>query len=174
METVTIGFSKPNKFKLFAFAIMKGLGIPYSHVYVKFYSSKFDRFLIYQASHTTVNFCSVPIFEKNNAVVKEFPVQMTPDQFVSMLKFAIDNCGKPYGFKNILGLTYVRIMELLGKKVKSPFSDNDRTYVCCELVGAILNNFIEKDLKLDLNNITPKDIYIHMERQYGKITNPPV
>lgn len=168
MSNLRVGFSKPKRFSVFAWAIMKGLQIPYSHVYIKLYSEKFDRSLIYQADQTAVNFCSVLIFEQDNDVISEFEIAITPSQLVKMIQFAMDNCGKPYGFKNILGLAYVRFMEIMGKKVKSPLADSSRTYVCCELVGAILNNFIEKDLGLDLDNITPKDIYTHMKRQYGK------
>lgn len=159
METIKVGFSKPNKFKLFAWSIMVGFNIPYSHVYVRYYSNKYERFVIYQASHSMVNFMSPVIFESDNLVVKEFSIDMTDENRTKMIQFAMDNSGKSYGVKQALGMAIVRICELFGKTIKNPFKDEGSTYVCSELGGYILKNFTDIKVDKDLDDVTPKDLY---------------
>lgn len=162
MATLTVGFSKPKKFKPFAWLIMKGYGIPYSHVYIKFWSDKFQRHLIYQASGTIVNFMGELLFTEANEVVKEFDIEVLDDNKTGMIQFAIDSAGKHYGMKNALGLAIVRLFDIFGKKIKNPLADGDKTYVCCELVSQILKEYTHLDPDLDHDNVTPKELYEFM------------
>lgn len=159
MTQIIIGFSKPKKLKVFAWAIMKGYRTPYSHVYIKFWSEKFQRNLIYQASHTMVNFMGNSIWNEENQVVREFNLDITEDNRTKMIQFAMDSVGKAYGIKNACGLAWVRICEIFGKKVKNPFSDGGKTYVCCELVAHVIKEYASVDLHDDLDDINPKEIY---------------
>lgn len=158
-ENIIIGFSKPKKWKPFAWLIMMGLNIPYSHVYVKYYSKKYERFVIYQASHSLVNFTSPIIFEEENLIVDEFQVPIGAPNKVGMVKFCMDNAGKGYGKKQAFGMALVRIAELFGKTIKNPFSDSGTTYVCSELGGYIIVNFTEIQIDKNLDDLTPKDLY---------------
>ena len=76
-----------------------------------------------------------------------------------MIQFAIDNVGKPYGMLNALGLAWVRVCEIFGKNVKNPFSDDGKTYVCCEWAGKILKDFTSVEIHEDLNSINPREIF---------------
>lgn len=162
MSNLIVGFSKPKQYKLFAKLIMIGYCIPYSHVYIKFWSDKFQRFLIYQASGTAVNFMGTTIFEDHNETIKEFELVLTDEDRIKMIQFALDNSGKSYGFKNALGLTVVRIMELFGKRIKNPLADDGKTYVCCELVGHVLKEYANTNIPYDLNTLNPKELYEFM------------
>lgn len=164
MNSLVVGFSKPKKWKAFAWLIMKGYNIPYDHVYIKFHSDTYSRDLIYQASGLAVNFMSTAIFETANDVVREFTFQISDAKKVSMIQFAIDNSGKPYGFKEILGLAWVRLNELIGRKVDNPVKDGSNTWVCCELVASILENFAGIEIQEDLSDITPKDLYNYLSK----------
>lgn len=159
MQTVTIGFSKPKTWKPFAALIMWGYGIPFDHVYIKFYSSFYDRNVIYQASGTMVNFMSPTVFDANNNVVKEFVLQITDENMIKMVQFAMDNAGKPYGIKECLGLAIVRIAHLFGKHIQNPFKDGGQTYVCCEMGEDIVNDFTSLKIKQSSDNINPKSMY---------------
>lgn len=160
MEKLIIGFSKPKKWKPFAKVIQLGLNIPYSHVYVKFFSEKYNRFLIYQASHSSVNFVGTKIFEDDNFVVKEFEISITPEQKIKVMQFAIDNAGKPYGIKEVIGLAWVRINEIFGKTIKNPFSDGEYTYACSGLTSRLLT-VTDLGIKLikPFDDMTPLDVY---------------
>lgn len=159
MKKIIIGFSRPNTFKLFAWTIMKGYGTPYSHVYVKIHSSKYERDLYYQASGLAVNFMSQIYFKEHNEVVKEFEVEIADDQLNELMKFAIDTCGAPYGIKQVFWMAYIRIGEILGKKWSAPDSDKTHTFVCSELASYILEKFAGITLPRLPDDMTPLDVY---------------
>lgn len=156
---IVIGFSKPKTWKPFAWLIMAGYGIPYSHVYIKYRSDKYDRDLVYQASGTMVNFMGTAVFADHAQVVKEFDLEISDESRTKMIQFAIDNAGKPYGIWDAIGLAWVRLNELFDKKISNPFADDGKTYVCCELVAAILKECIGINVEEDLNKVTPKELY---------------
>lgn len=162
MNSVIMGFSRPKTWKPFAWLIMTAYNIPYDHVYIKIYSSKYQRALIYQASSTMVNFMGADIFDANNTVVKEFQLEISDDNAVKLMQFAIDNAGKPYGLKEIFGLAVVRIAELCGKSIKNPFKDNGSTYVCSELAAYILQEYMQDKLPKDFEDMTPLDVYNYL------------
>lgn len=159
MAIVKVGFSKPKKWMPFSWLIMTGYGTPYSHVYIKYRSDKFNRDLVYQASGTTVNFMGPAVFADHAQVVREFDLEISEEARTKMITFAIDNAGKPYGVKNAVGLMLVRICEIFGKRIDNPFTDDGTTYVCCELVAAILKECLEIDIEADVNLVTPKEMY---------------
>jgi hypothetical protein len=78
------------------------------------------------------------------------------------MQFAIDNAGIPYGIKNAFGLAIQRLAHLCGFKIKNPFSDGSKSYVCCEIAGYVLESFANVDLPQDLNEITLEQIYDFM------------
>ena len=159
MRTLKIGFSRPKTWKPFASLIMNAYRIPYDHVYIKIYAPNYDREIIYQASKSMVNFMSPDVFKDENLVVREFEMPINEDSYRILMQFAIDNAGKHYGVKNILGLTYVRICYWLGKTVRNPFNDRGATYICSELVAKILKDFEGLKLDKDLTDMTPLDVY---------------
>lgn len=164
MGNLIVGFSRPKKFKLFAWAIMKAYGIDYDHVYVKFHSDTYDRDIIYQASSTMVNFMSNKIFDENNITVAEYTVAIPDDKQKALIQFAMDNAGKPYGILDCVGLAAIRLADLLfHKKIKNPFGDGGKTYVCCELGAYILEEFANLQIKYDLDSINPKELRSAMD-----------
>lgn len=141
---------------------MTGYGTPYSHVYIKIWSEKYERNLIYQASHTMVNFMGTELFEKENQIVQEFQIEIPDESKAKLMQFAIDSAGTLYGIKSVVGLAIQRIAELCGFKIKNPLADGTETYICCEMVGYILQNFASVNLPHDPNDITPAQIYDFM------------
>jgi hypothetical protein len=162
MEKILVGFSKPNKWKPFAWLIMVAFNIPYDHVYIKYRSDKYDRNLIYQASKLMVNFMGDAQFLSENVIVDEFQVDITEENKTAMVQFAIDNAGKPYGVKQIFGMAWVRINELLGRKITNPFQDEGQTYVCSELASYILQQYAGAQLPRDLDDMTPLDVFNYL------------
>ena len=70
---------------------------PVSHAYIKFYSESYDRWLIYQASGTKVNFIGETLFDSTELIYKEFELPAS-GQWLRLKPYnsAIDKCGLPY------------------------------------------------------------------------------
>lgn len=161
MRTVTIGFSRPRRFFApFSWAIRAFDGFtPYSHTYIRVRAEKYDRDLIYQASHTMVNFMGRPAFDDEALVIREFPIQVSDETMNKVMQFAIDKAGQPYDLKSVFGIAIVRIARLFGRRLTINPMGNGHGFFCSELVGAILVEVIGTRLYLTLSTMTPRDIY---------------
>lgn len=163
MSSIIIGFSGTKKWAPFAWLIQKGYGIPYSHAYIRFYSDSYERDIIYQASGTMVNFVSPVIFKEHHKIVAEYEIEIEPETKKRVMQFALDNVGKPYGIKACLGLAWVRIGELLGKKWKNPFKYDGKTYVCSELAGFILEEYAGAEIPGNVEDVSPKTLFDYLK-----------
>jgi len=152
MKYITIGFSRPKgkKFPIFSWGIRFFQGwTDYSHVYLKFSSNSLDRDIIYQASGTQLNFMGSKIFEDHAHMIEEFVLEINDTDYRSLLQFCIDNAGKPYSIRDILAIL-LKSRKLL---------DNESGFVCSNLMGYILQNYLKITLNKDYEMYTPKDIY---------------
>jgi hypothetical protein len=139
MATVSIIFST-QKAKLSLSTLIRLVErTPYSHVCIKTHSEKLDRSLIYQANGHGVWFIGEPAFLETNNVVDEFVFEITEEQKNNLLRFAIDNSGKSYGFLHLLGIGWQYLTRLLGKRCPNPFKDGSQSYICVELVAEALD-----------------------------------
>ena len=164
MKTIIVGFSRPIKWKPFAWAIMKSYGTNYDHVYMKFHSDSLQRDIIYQASSVMVNFMSTSVFTSNNVIVKEFPVQVSDDNYTKLMQFCVDNAGKPYSLKEVLGFACTVIVGWFGKKIANPFKSGTDEFVCSVLAGYILDNYTDNKTPGDFEEADPTVIYNLLEK----------
>lgn len=156
-ESIVIGFSTHREFNILSWFIRKVLKTDFSHVYIKWYSERLNRWLIYQASGLKVNFVGQPLFLEHNKPVAEFLISITEQQKTDMMATAIDLAGKPYGMKQLIGMGLVYLCKAFGKDIKNPFNDGSNTFVCSELAAVVL---VKLGMKLeDLDSISPKDLY---------------
>lgn len=162
MNIIYVGFSKPKSWKIFAQLIMFGYGIPYDHVYIRYFSKEMNNWMIFQASKTNVNMMSQATLEQDNFIVKEFEVQLTNENMAAMQEFASSSLGRPYGIKECFGLAWVRVCALFGKVVSNPFKFTGSTYVCSELAGYVCEQFAGMDVDIDPANINPKEMYDYL------------
>ncbi len=172
MANITFGFSRPKKFKILSWIIMKSTKVPYSHVYIKLYSEKYGRFLIYQASSTMVNFMNIETFKDHTNVIHEVDVSIPDETRNNIMRFAIDHCGQPYGVKELLGLGIVLLASSVGKTIKNPFS-NKNTWVCAGLVSEIIKEHLKSivELESDPEDMTPKDVYEVLVKYNSKVVD---
>lgn len=160
MAQITIGFSKASTFfPIYSWLIMAAERTPFSHVYIKYTDSELQRDVIFQASHTLVNYMGSTVFDTEETVVQEFAFTISDQTMTKIRQFAIDNAGKPYGFWSVIGLAYVQILAFVGLKVVNPLRDEGSTFVCSELVATILKDCTNVEITEDLDTVTPKDIY---------------
>lgn len=159
MVQIYVGFSKPKKwFVPYSWLIKWVDKTPYSHVYIKFYSSTADEWIIYQASHASVNFFNEKYFVESNDVIDEFPFKLEETDWHNALKFAIQHVGAPYGVKQVLG---IGLGILFGK---NPFKDGSQSYVCSELIQCM----IDLPTGIDPDEVRPIDIHHYLEMHDGQ------
>lgn len=153
MRTIAIGFSTTKKWMPLSWLIQKVQKTPYSHVYIKFTSDKYQRNLIYQASGLQVNFVGENVFDEKEQIIKECQLQVSEETYTKMMTFAIDKAGYPYSIKQLFNIV---IYMVTGKA--HTLSDGRSGYVCSELAGEMLKTILNVPITEDLDIITPKDI----------------
>jgi uncharacterized protein YycO len=156
MNKLVVGFSTSRKFSILPWLIRRVEGTKFSHVYIKWYSEYFKRWIIYQAEVGGVQFMSSEMFDKDNITLDEFEYEMSEEQNQKIVQFAMDNCGIPYGYKSVVGF----LLQKLGIKIPGLFDDT-KSYICSELAATILREDFE-ELDLAPNVITPKLLYNYL------------
>jgi hypothetical protein len=137
---MTIIYTRPKKFKLLSWLLMKIEGTKFSHVAMVFESESLERTLVYHATTKGVNFMSWELFNEQNIVVDADYVGMSPEERKQALQFCVDNAGKPYGFAEVAGIAIKRVVKkLLNKDIKNPFDDGDKSYFCVEIVLRLMD-----------------------------------
>lgn len=160
MQQITIGFSKSSAtFPIFSWLIILTQKTPYSHVYVKYNDPDLNRVMYYQASHTVVNYMSEAVFLAQETVVQEFTFSVSDESFIAMEQFAADNAGKPYGTLEIIGLGVVQLASLFNIKMHNPLREAGSTWICDQLIAAMLAACNNVKLPMPLDDMTPQDVY---------------
>lgn len=159
MESIVIGFSRARS----KYAILSRLirlidgNVPFSHVFIMWYSDSLKRTMIYEARGNGVNFTNYKSFIEINQVTHVKALPVTKAQKTEVLQFCVDNARTDYGYSQVLGIGLVKLLKLVGISIKNPFTGGN---VCSEIALKVLkitNKTPAKDLDLDL--ITPLDIY---------------
>lgn len=170
--TLTVGFSRPKGklLPLFSWAVRLVECTPYSHVYIRWTSSHGVP-VVYEASGTSVKFVNGNLHEQDVKTIDSFTFDISEQAKWNLVKFCLENAGSPYEVKQIVGILCVKIAKLFGRKIKNPFKSGRYTQVCSELVGYVLRDVLGKDLDLDLDTASPKDIYSYLEKQRNRSIN---
>lgn len=135
---VTIGFSKRNMtFSRFLRWVEKR---PYSHCYVSYANHVTGQELILHAAGFNIHTITKENFIKHgNIIVKEYPYTISdPAKIKNVLSFMFEMSGRPYGWKQIIGVGIARLSEFLGYKIKNPLADKNKTMVCSEFCAHVV------------------------------------
>lgn len=163
-NNIIIGFSRPKGgFIPFSWLIKWGEETDYSHVYLRFYSKSYDRWLVYQASGSKVNFIGWEKFQEEEIIVREFSVSINPESQQKMVQYCIDSIGLPYSLKGVLGIGIVLLYRKFGKNIKNPFNEGPNNLWCSKAVEYLLP-FFNMNLDVDPNLVMPKDVYEYLEK----------
>ena len=160
---IIIGFSRPKRMLLpvLSWIIRLVEGTPYSHCYIKWWSTSFDRWIVYQASGLAVNFVGNTRFAEHSLIIKEFQLPVSEKEFENLLGWAIDMSGTSYGFLHLVGIGVVKFASLFGKKIANPFSGEQQ--VCAKLIGLALRDVLKQGIDIDLASAGVKDVYSIVE-----------
>ena len=159
MAQIVVGFSRPSGwFEPFSWLIRLAYWSPFSHAYIRYSSTDLGVDLIVQASGLEINLIEQSIFDSEEVIYKEFTLPISDENKSAMVKFAFAQLGKPYNVLGIFGMAWVRIGQLLGLNLKSPFQYNGSSAFCSQFVAYILENYDNIDFG-NVANIAPSDIY---------------
>jgi hypothetical protein len=160
MKQITIGFSRASTtFPIFSWLIMAVQKTNYSHVYLKYQDEFLGQTMYYQASHTLVNSMSAPVFLGQETVVEEFTFNVSDASFLACMQFAANQAGKPYGVKEIFGLAMVELAMAVNVRMHNPFKDAGETWICDQLLAALLETCENVRLPMPLDDMIPKDMF---------------
>lgn len=138
---IKIGFSRPKSyFAPFAWLIMLVERRNYSHVYVRWYSSKADTDIVYHASGTFVHFLAFKYFEKKAHIVEEYEYNLPKTDYADLLHFCMSNAGADYGQAGTIGIGWVKLMQAAGRDVENPL--NSESQWCSKLAALVLRDVI--------------------------------
>jgi hypothetical protein len=142
--------TRPKKFKIGAWLIMKVLGTDYSHVCILFHStSNLNKFYPYEANgHTGVNFVGQDPWSARNMIVWQMTKDIQDESYNEVLDYAMSMCGEVYATMQNVG---IKICDWFGIKYNA-FSKGKN---CSELVKKIAAK-IGYILTEDDNRITPR------------------
>ncbi len=151
MRKITIGFSTPKKFKLASSLIRCFENSSYSHIYIKMEASpnsKLPFAKVFQASHGDVNAVAFDVFREGNKIFHEYQIEVTDEKYFEVANWLWHQLGKPYGF-----------MQLVGIALKVKTSNNSYSkFICSELTGMVLRDYIGMDIVKSLDYIGLNDI----------------
>lgn len=159
MSHIYIGFSRPRSFPVMSWVIKTVERTSYSHVYMRIYIDQLDKSVVYHAANLNIHFIGFKQFDKKNETVHEFALKIDDKQKMQIISFCVDEAGKPYGFWQLIGIGVVKFVKIFGKKIKNPFASKDRTQVCSEAIGLILQRYFNIEIDKCLDLLTPKDLY---------------
>jgi len=150
-RTIIIGFSTPKKFK-FASALIRCFeNSKYSHIYIRMKAapnSKLNFDKVFQASHGDVNAVAFDVFKEGNHILHEYELEITSEKYFEIAKWLWFQLGKPYGFLQLLGI---------GFKIKLGNNKGDK-FICSELAGMVLKEYLNFDISESLDYIGLNDI----------------
>jgi len=124
-----IGISRPRKFNVVSKIIRLHEGTQASHVYIKFYSQRYDLWLVYEASRGYVRFIEESNWKKINESLGEKQIDCG-DQMDEIVKWCIQKSSTKYGYLTLLGILL---------KCDKMIEDGNKSFICTELAAKLLN-----------------------------------
>lgn len=156
MRNLTVGFSRPKhlKFPLFSWLIRLYEGTPYSHVYLKWYSKRYNCYLVYHAASMGLHFLGEEQQEVQLDTVEEYHFDLPDYKFHNLVDYCLQKAGTPYGILGVFGLV---ISRLLGKS-RNIFNQKERAQFCTELTSRLLRNAFDIQLPKAPNKMRLRDV----------------
>lgn len=166
--TLSIGESRPKKWKLFAWLIQLVEGVDHSHIFVSWKDKELGVRKVAEARGAGGRMISNHRFKDQNHVVMIYQYQIQPDKLEELEKWLWEVLG-PYGHKHIFGLLLMRVVSGLGfkKQAKNPFKDGTYSQICCELGARAIEKATGFDLPGDVEDYGLQE-FQKLNRRYGK------
>lgn len=150
----TVCFTRPKgPWAIGARLIMKVLGSTWSHAAIELVDPATKLPLIFQATGAAVNFYYLDKFLEHNEFVHKFEVQVTPLEYIDLWGYSLQRLGSDYSYKELLNIFTQRVF-----RIKSWFKDDEKSYICSELVARVLRK-LGQSMPEDLDSMDPKTLF---------------
>jgi hypothetical protein len=149
-RSVIVGFSHGKTIFSKLIALVTGQEISHCYIRIPFEGDN-NLSVVFHAAGFNVHYMNYDYFKTfQKKIISEYRVELTEEQWQLAQRVRFEQAGKPYGWKQILGYSYV----LINKKLDNPMADGDKTHVCVELVAESLGmSDAEKILPHELEKI---------------------
>ena len=136
-----------------------------SHSYIVF--DVVDQQIVLQADIHGVCCQHYDNFKKDETIVAEYELLITPEQKDALLSFGLKKLLLPYNYFAIIGFIWVVINKKFGRKINQPFNVKN-SYFCSELVIAALQaGMFPLSHTLDMATTSPEDIIQFLDAHPG-------
>lgn len=152
LRKVSVVFSRAPGFAPFSWLIRLAYGTSYSHVSIHWDTPWGIE--VFEASGTSVRLVSQEEWKKKNKQLAGFSIFLTKDDFIQLQKDIRPLLGRPYGWRQVLGMA----VALLFRMKTNPFGDGRSSFVCSELVALAMGSIFKVDILKDSDTISPNDI----------------
>ena len=147
---IYIGFSKPKHgFTPFASVIQWVEARPYDHCYIRFQEPS-GEWMIFQASKEMVNLYNPDLWKAENQSLKEYELEITPDQSTNLWKFITKNLGLPYSLLEDFGILLMKIFH-----TKSNWFNRDGSAAFCSQLCTQVCQLLGLQIPVDSNTVDP-------------------
>ena len=151
MRRIIIGFSTPINFKIGSSLIRLFEKSDFSHIYIKMEPSEKSKLpfsKVFQASHGDVNCMEFEVFKSKNKIIHEYEIIITDKEYYDVATWLWLQLGKPYGFAQLVAIAFNN--NFLG--------NNDNKFICSELAGMVLRDYLGYNINDNLDYIGLNDI----------------
>ena len=131
---LSVGESRPKKFKIGAEILMAVEGTDHSHSFISWRDESLGIRKVAEARGGGGRIVINEQFRQENHIVRVFQYEICP---ISLRELEIWIWGhlRPYGYKYNLGIGIMRLKSLFRCKSVNPFKDGDFSMVCVELTA---------------------------------------
>lgn len=168
MPTLSIGESKPKKWKPLASLIMLIEGTDHSHSFVSYKDSRLPKVrYVAEARGSGFRVISNHHFKRENHVVRIFQYevdQITLDEIHMEIHLLL---AKPYSYKQLIGLLIMRIAKMFTIRIPNPFKDGKFSLICVEASARALFKAIKRILPSTIEDYGLKEMH-GLNLKHGK------
>lgn len=175
---LSVGFSRPHKWKPLAWLIMLIEGLDSSHTFITWKNTRIKRRKIFEAVGAGTRELKNTTFRAHNRVVELYEFEVSADisleeAEILVEQYSIDVVGTKYGFKALCGLAWMRLANFayraIGSKKRSqnPFKDGKYSQVCVEAGADLLQKITKLKLPGDIEDYGIKE-YRDFVKSHGR------
>jgi hypothetical protein len=129
---LSIGESKPKKWKPIAEIIKAVEGTDHTHSFISWHDEALDFRKVSEARGGGGRIVINHQFREENHVVRVFQYEITKEKLIELERWIWEHM-RPYGYKHMLGLAWMRLEMQWNPKAKNHFKDGEFSMVCVEL-----------------------------------------
>lgn len=168
MNRISIGFSKPKKWKSLSSLIMLVEGTSYSHVFVTWHCKDLNRRKVFEAVGSGIRILSNVTFKKNAEVVKLYDFYVDDHALLRIEQTSHDLTGRPYGTLSLVGLLIMRAFNFFNRvfdfrgRQHNPFKDGKFSQVCVEASGVVLDEVYPNNIEYEDFGLKEINVLVRM------------